>query len=370
MSGAAEATRNTPDLETVMGSFDPANPESLQNLEQAMLLASEGGHLGAMDEVPTDEGEGDSAAVAPAAAEPKAADAGAVVIPEGEKPVSQEETPPATAGATPGTKPEANPVGIAAKDGAHIIPYSVLARERERANAAEELVRTQADELQRLQAGGKPSTSAPQMLSDAELEQLEQDLPAVAAAIRSQQALLQQLAGTVSQMRESNLRTEEQQRVDEESAAIAASQSLSALKAAAYAENASPADVARWNRTADQYATLRGDPQFFHLSTAELIGKAEQLVTVLLGPSGTAPSAAPAPASQQRPNPSVKDQADAIVAAQQQPVPLSLSEFPGGAAAAQSDIQKIAGASILELDRMMRSMTPEQVDAYIARVGI
>lgn len=94
--------------------------------------------------------------------------------------------------------------GVATKDGKHVIPYAVLEQARksaDQANArAQELARTAETlraELEAAKAGtAKPADAKPAApeFTDAELAELEQDLPAVAKLAKGVRVLQEQLA--------------------------------------------------------------------------------------------------------------------------------------------------------------------------------
>ncbi len=287
------------------------------------------------------------------------------------------ETPAAAVQAGTAT-PE--PKGVQAKDGDHVIPYSVLERERERAARAEATATALADEIAQLRAGKTPTatTEAPAILSDEDLEQLDQDLPGVAKAIRAQMAMIEDLTGTVKTLKagqEVTAQTAEQARADEEEAAIAASETLSALRSASTSD---PKANARWNKAVDLYSTLREDPEFFGLSTSELIAKAEASLTAMYGPltpAAPAPAATPAAKPAAAASPATPAQlqakADAAIAAADKSgtaVPRSLGDIPGGSAPLVDEAAAILSMSGPELTASFMTMTPEQIEAKLSRL--
>lgn len=352
MSEAADSTN----LESAVDNFDPSNPEALAALEKLAM----GG-----------------VAVETPAIDPQ--DKGAAAGSEGEGQTKQDEKateqPAAAAGeGAPSGVTEQQPKGVQAKDGQHIIPYSVLERERDRASRAEQTAQALADQLQKLQSGTATAATADAnavQLTDDDLAQLDTDLPGVAKVIRAQMQMIEKLTGTVQtlqQEQESQQTSAEQQRRDEEEAAIAANENLTALRAQMGED---PKAQARWNKVVDTYQSLRDDPELFALDTASLINKAEQSVAAIYGPVVKAATTPTTPAAT-KPNESqaaaLKQAADAALKAQPGTVPTSLSDFPGGTPPAQNDMETLSNASPVQLGQKFMSMTPDQIESYLARV--
>lgn len=352
----SEAAAGSTNLESAVDNFDPSNPEALAALEKLAMG-------GAVVETPAIDPQDKAGA---------AGEAGEGTAKQGEKTTEQ----PAAAGegATSGVTEQ--PKGVQAKDGQHIIPYSVLERERDRASRAEQTAQALADQLQKLQSGTATAATADAtavQLTDEDLAQLDTDLPGVAKVIRAQMQMIEKLTGTVQTLQhgqESQQTSAEQQRRDEEEAAIAANENLTALRSTMGED---PKAKARWNRVVDTYQSLREDPELFALDTASLINKAEQSVAAIYGPvvkavatpATTTPAAKPTEESQAA---ALKQAADAALKAQPGTTPTSLSDFPGGTPPAQNDMETMANASAVQLGQKFMSMTPDQIESYLARV--
>ena len=262
---------------------------------------------------------------------------------------------------------------VLAQDGKHIIPYSVLERERNRAVQAEATAAALAEEVKQLQAGKKPDAdSAAQALSEEDLAQLDQDLPGVAKVIRAQMSMIEQLTGTVKGIKagqDVQERSAEQVRVDAEEAAIAANPELMALRTAMDAKD--PKATARWNVVVDAYSALQNDPDLVGLPTADLINRAAQGVKTLYGgnllPAGTTQAASPATPTEAQ----LKAKADAALAAAEKAgtaVPHSLGDIPGGNAPATDEAAAMLGKSGAQLTAEFMTMTPEQIEAKLNRL--
>ena len=358
MSEAAGSTS----LEDQIAAFDPTNPEALAALEKAAM----GGQTA---EVPDPMNGSGLKSAADELSEAAGNTDGAGK--QDEKITGQQ--PAAGEGATSGVT---EPKGVQAKDGQHIIPYSVLERERDRASRAEQSAQALAAQLEKLRSGTATAATATDeaiQLTDDDLMQLDTDLPAVAKIIRAQMQTIEKLTGavqTLKQGQETQQVSAEQARRDEEEAAIAANENLTALRSTM---DKDPKALARWNRVVDTYQSLREDPDLFELDTASLINKAEQSVAAIYGPVAKA-AAAPATPAAAKPNEpqqaaDLKQAADAALKAQPGTVPTSLSDFPGGIPPAQNDMETLANASSVQLGQKFLSMSPEALESYLARVA-
>lgn len=325
-----EATSNT--LEDQIANFDPSNPESLAALEQ-VAMGDEGG---VATEAKQDE-----------------------KTPEQTTPV---ESAPSGAQAD-------QTRGVQAKDGQHIIPYSVLERERDRAARAEATAQALAEQLQNLQNGKLPDqTSGKEQqgtLSDEDLEQLDSDLPGVAKVIRAQMAMIEKLTGNLQNVqREQEVvqQTRQQSIQDEIESAIQGNESIKSWReAASRQENPDPL---MWSRAVEVDKMLRQDPAWQDRSIAERFSKVSDMVNAFFGTqqAGKAPE-------KQIQQPSLQQAAEAALKAAPAPMPETLSDIPGGTPPAQTDIETLQNASVTALGNKFMSMTPEQMESYLARMA-
>jgi hypothetical protein len=311
---------------------------------------------------------------APAIDESASATAGEKTGSETPAAASQDATAAATAETSAAEAPAAAETkgGIQAKDGTHVIPYSVLEREREARTRAEAMLQAQADEIDRLKAGGKQAEGEQSAvtLSADDLAQLDQDLPDVAKAIRAQQATIEALAVTVKTLKQDQevQTTLRQQSVkDETESAILANPDLSAWRDAAFNEQAP--DPLMWNRAADLDVVLREDPVWRDRPLNERFAKVAETIKTLYGdtPSAAKP-AAETTASQT--DATLKAKADAALAgaAKADALPLSSSAIPGGAAPAVDELAGMLDKSGAQLTAEFMAMTPEQIDAKLNRL--
>lgn len=338
-----------------------ANPDLLANMSDDQIDALAGNANDAAAAIKVGEGDTDASATPGADGKPT------------EKPA--EATPGSTAEPT---KAAAEPVKeVLAQDGKHIIPYSVLERERNRAVQAEATAAALAEEVKQLQAGKKPDAdSAAAALSEEDLAQLDQDLPGVAKVIRAQMSMIEQLTGTVKGIKagqDVQERSAEQVRIDAEEAAIAANPELVALRTAMDAKD--PKATARWNTVVDAYSALQNDPDLVGLPTADLINRAAQGVKTLYGgnllPAGTATPQAQAASPATPTDAALQSKADAALAAAEKAgtaVPHSLGDIPGGNAPATDEAAAMLGKSGAQLTAEFMTMTPEQIEAKLNRL--
>jgi hypothetical protein len=256
------------------------------------------------------------------------------------------------------------PQGVQTKDGGHIIPYSVLERERDRAARAEQTAQALAEQLQQLQAG-KPADSgeAAVELSAEDLAQLDQDLPGVAKNIRALMGKIENLTGTVQalqQNQEADAQVEQQSAQDVINAQIAANPDLKAWHDAKFA--AEKPDPTLWDQAADFDAVLRESPAWKDKPVAERFAKVAELVKATV-PTSQAKASPATPAQ-------LKVQADAALAAAggTAALPRSSSDIPGGSAPPTDEVAAMLGKTGPQLTAEFMNMTPDQIEARLNRL--
>lgn len=343
MSGEA----NSMTLEQQLANFDPSNAEQLAALESGLL-----GQQGITGEpVPSDDNP---------------AQAGE----NGAKPDEKKAESPAdpTNGATSGT--DVTTKGVQARDGQHIIPYSVLERERERAAQAEALLKEQARLIEQLRSGKtdhEADSAVAATMSEEDLVQLDQDLPGVAKVIRAQAAAIERLSGDLTKIQEQQTAQADvaaKSVEDEIEVAISARPELSAWRDAAFRQD-NP-DPRMWNRAADIDLALRNDPEFQDLSIADRFDRVVRTMETLYG----VPTTVTTPTNT-KPAADLKQVADAKIRdVSDKSVPMSLSDIPGGAPPAQTDLETLENTSALALGNRFMSMSIEQQEAFMARYGV
>lgn len=268
------------------------------------------------------------------------------------------------------TEPE--PDGVATKDGKHVIPYSVLKSERDRATRAEQLANEMAEKVKALEAaqsgnqGAKQGESArtdPQPptvsdLSPEDLAALKEDFPTVYKAVMASMAAADRLAAQLQPVQETVRNAEaEKERTAQESVqdAIDSVPKLAHMQAS----NKEAFELAK------QFdATLRTQKAWAEKPLSERFAKVAEMVESAIGPIEV-------PGSKTTSQPSAEDLRKAAIAkaaqaakASRTDVPTSLSEFPAGQNAAQDEREAAENMTPLQLAEKFASMTPDQMDAY------
>jgi len=268
---------------------------------------------------------------------------------------------------------EQEPQGIATKDGKHVIPYSVLKSERDRASRAEQTLNEMQERVKALEAmqagnqGAKDGESArtdqqqPTVndLSPEDLEALKEDFPTVYKAVMASMAAAERLAQQLQPVQETVRNAEAEQARTSQEAVQDAIYSVPKL-AHIQATNKEAFDLAK------QFdATLRGQSAWAEKPLSERFSKVAEMVESVIGPIDV--PGAPKPTSQA----TAEDLRKAALAKAQQSakasrtdVPNSLSEFPAGQHAAQDEREAAENLSSIQLAEKFSRMTPEQMDAY------
>lgn len=263
--------------------------------------------------------------------------------------------------ATPGattevqkSESEKQPEGILARDGKHVIPYSRLEdaeqRARELAQKVEQL--TAAHNSTANAATETQAVQTDDFLSDDELSELENDLPALAKVIRASQKQVKTLSeqvATLSKGQEAQLqeRESEAQKAWNEAlqknakaafldATLAPDEGIRYVNAAAslYPNWANMSHEDRANAVVRQYEAVNGEVKVNGIAKTETppADKTEQ---------------------KQESNPNV---------------PVSMSGIPGGTAPAVDEAAAMLSKTGAELTADFMKMTPEQIEAQLNRI--
>lgn len=271
-----------------------------------------------------------------------------------------------------GQQQDAEPDGVATKDGKHVIPYSVLKSERDRATRAEQLANEMAEKvkaLEALQAGnqgakdGESARTDPQQptvsdLSDEDLAALKEDFPTVYKAVMASMAAAERLASQLKPVQETQRNTEAEQARTAQEAVQDAIDSVPKLA------HIQASDKEAFELAKQFDATLRNQKAWVDKPLSERFAKITEMVEAALGPIEL-------PAGKATSQPSAESLRKAAIAkaaqaakASRTDVPTSLSEFPAGQNAAQDEREAADGMTPLQLAAKFSSMTPEQMDAY------
>ncbi|MCK2097526.1 hypothetical protein [Thauera aromatica] len=240
---------------------------------------------------------------------------------------------------------------VASKDGKHTIPYDVLRTEREKRRAAEHAMQELQARIDAMQQTGKPQEKAEGETSLDELDQMAEDFPAVQKLLAHTRKLEQQLM-TVSQ------RIEQDDRLRQESSMADVRAAVDANPTLLHWEHHDPD---RWAAAIEADNKLQASPAHRGLTLEQRLTRAVEIVDAFYGPDSTAPAAAKAPPQE---TPSAKPAAEAKTT-----VPRTLSDIPGGAVPAADPMEEFANLSAEKLGAQMAGMTPDQINALLARLG-
>ena len=272
----------------------------------------------------------------------------------------------------PDSGEQGDPAGVATKDGKHVIPYSVLKSERDRASRAEQLAKEMQDKVAELEAKvtavsqeAKPGDNArtelqePAVgdLSPDDLEALKEDFPTVYKAVMASMKAAQTLEAKLKPMEDSVQQTQAEQA---RTAAEAVQDAIDSVPKLAHIQ-ATNAEAFSMARQFD--AALREQSAWAGKPLSERFAKVAEMVEAALGPIDM-PEAKPNSPSAADLRNAAKAKADAALRANRGNVPTSLSEFPAGQHAAQDEREEAENLSALQLAEKFSSMTPDQMDAY------
>lgn len=267
---------------------------------------------------------------------------------------------------------EDDAAGVATKDGKHVIPYSVLKSERDRASRAEQIAREAQERVAALEAqlkagnqganNGEGARTDPQQptasdLSAEDLEALKEDFPTVYKAVMASMAAAKALETKLQPVEES-VRSAEAER--ERSATETVQDAIDSVPKLAHIQ-ATNKDAFELAKQFD--ATLRTQSAWASKPLSERFSKVAEMVESAIGPIDL-------PGSKQA-SPSAEDLAKAAKAkaaqdakASRTNVPTSLSEFPAGQHAAQDEREAAEQLTHQQLAEKFAGMNADQMDAY------
>lgn len=271
------------------------------------------------------------------------------------------------------TDNEDDAAGVATKDGKHVIPYSVLKSERDRASRAEQIAREATERVAALEAqlksgnqganNGEGARTDPQQptvsdLSAEDLEALKEDFPTVYKAVMASMAAAKALETKLQPVEES-VRNVEAER--ERSAAESVQDAIDSVPKLAHIQ-ATNKDAFELAKQFD--ATLRTQSAWANKPLNERFAKVAEMVESAIGPIDV-------PGSTQKASPSAEDLAKAAKVKAEQAakasrtnVPTSLSEFPAGQHAAQDEREAAEQLTHQQLAEKFSSMNADEMDAY------
>lgn len=267
----------------------------------------------------------------------------------------------------------AEPEGVATKDGKRVIPYAVLKSERERASRAEQVaeeMKTRVAELESLvktaSEGAKTGesartenpTSVANDLSPEDLEALKEDFPTVYKAVMASMAAAKALEAKLQPVEE----TVREARADQErNAAETVQDAIDSIPKLAHIQ-ATDKDAFELAKQFD--ATLRSQTKWANASLSERFEKVTEMVEAALGEITVPGQAKTTQLSADDLKRAAAAKAAAATKANKTAVPTSLSEFPAGNPAAQDEREAAENMTQMQLAEHLSKMTPDQMDAY------
>jgi hypothetical protein len=269
-------------------------------------------------------------------------------------------------------KPEPEPDGVATKDGKHVIPYSVLKSERDRAARAEQLAREAQERVTALEAqvkaaqNGTKTGDAPTKeqdpltdLSEEDLADLKENFPTVYKGLMASMKAAQALESKLKPV-EDSVRS-----VEEDRQRTAAEMVQDAIDSTPKLAHIAATDKDAYELAKEFDKTLRTSPRWAGKSLEERFAQVVKLVEAEIGeiklPARNTP---PAEKSAEQLKKEAQAAAAAAAKATKTDVPTSLSDFPVGEAPAKDEREAIENMTPLQLAAKLAEMSPEKLDAY------
>lgn len=267
---------------------------------------------------------------------------------------------------------EKEPDGIATKDGKHIIPYSVLKADRDRATRAEDALRAVQGQLTALQqtAGqgvkeGEPAVPRQEAdasgMSDEDMAALKEDFPTVYKGLMAMQAQAALLQSQLKPVQDSVRSAEQIQQL------TVAEQVQDAIDSTPKLAHIMASDQAAYDLAKQFDNTLKANPAWADKPLSERFAKVIEMVELTHGAITVPGQATPQPA--QKTAEQLKQEAKAVASAAAQAgntkVPTSLSDFPAGQHAANDEQEAISNMTPLQIAQKFASMTPDKLEAYL-----
>lgn len=246
------------------------------------------------------------------------------------------------------------PTGVATKAGDKIIPYAVLEQTRQKAKEAEE--RALKLEQEKAEAQAKVNELAEKMkgmteanfddiklMTEEEIEAIEEDLPELASSIRQMQATVKTLSSKVAQAAQAEVAKEQ---LDAQSTVQSAIDEVPKL---AFIQAKSPG---LWTLATNIDAELRQDPQFQSLGFKERFEKVIEKLEADIGFE-------------------IKVESQSKTVTKQSGAPiLSIDDIPGGNPPAVNEAQALLERPAHEIAARFENFTLEQIHNFIDRVDV
>lgn len=326
------------------------------SLSEDALAALVGGQ-----EATTDAGTttSDDDAAAKAGGEPQGDNSGAA--PGTGEGVKQQEAAAAT---------EQGDAVVQAKDGKHVIPYLVLQQERERAIRAEQMVRDLTAKLELDQAAaqqGKATKSLDlnEIVDEQLLEQLREEAPDVANRMDNLIALAKRLSDQVDAGRPAAEEAETARRELQVQALVSVEDTIVSIPKLAHLRATAPAE---FNEVAAIDTMLRAKPAWKDKPLEKRFGAALRMYEAENGEIEL-PDQAKAPPAQQPADQAARVASAVAKATAEASGPSTLSDIPGGQPAAASATDAMTALSGSALTDHFMNLSPDEIEAQLARLS-
>ncbi|MNY10369.1 hypothetical protein D3C86_1433440 [compost metagenome] len=257
-----------------------------------------------------------------------------------------------------------------ARDGKNVIPYQVLQQERERAIRAEQMVRDLTSKLELDQAAaqqGKATKSLDlnEIVDEQLLEQLREEAPDVATRMDNLIALAKSLGEQVSAARPAAEEAETARREQQVQALVSVEDTIQSIPKLAHLRVNAPAE---FNEVAAIDSMLRAKPAWKDKPLSERFDAALRMYEAANGAIELPGQAKAAPAQQPADQAARVAQAVAKATAEASG-PSTLSDIPGGQPAAASATEAMTALSGSALTEHFMNMSPDEIEAQLARLS-
>lgn len=268
--------------------------------------------------------------------------------------------------------PEDKADGVLAKDGKHVLPFTVLEGARRRAAELEELVRQQNEQIASLQqqpASGeaqKPELAVEPSVSEMDIDEetiaaYEEELPAFAKVLRQAKANQQVIQLLKDQVAE--LSTRDERKAQEETASRSRGDVQDAIDAVPVIAHLQANDPEAWSEVVALDNSMKDLPKFKGLSLKERFEKVAAAYQAVNGPIGL-------PAAEKTTKDMTKEADRKIAESAGRSRPVSLSDIPGGATPPVDERAAFENMTSAELGASFERMSEDQQQAYLARLGL
>lgn len=270
----------------------------------------------------------------------------------------------------PETQQEQQPAGVASKDGKHVIPYEELRSTRERAARAEIMVQELTGKLESLtneiQTGQASKTrNIADIVDESTLAGLREESPEIAGVIDKLIERNQQLSEQAHSAHAASADTERESRVQ---AVISVEDAINAVPKLSHIRASDPAAfdaVAQFDTILGQQEAWKNRPLTDRFGAAVRMYEAANGDIELPGQQAKKdPLAQQLSAGTDARVAAALAKADAVTSG-----PSTLSDIPGGQPAAESTQDALTELSSTALTERFMSMSPDQIEAELARLG-